>query len=183
MNGSPPNSAFDPAEELGPRTRRHDPVWAVGAPGRYVPGRREPAEMIEADQVHVRQKRAKTIDPPPVPVRAERLPIVNRVAPQLPCRAEVIGRHAHHKFGRQASSREKSSGFAQTSLESGETKNGRSPISLTSLSNARTLLALRLAGNQKLLEPYPVDLLSRVPRRASARAPGRRRTSSAGHSR
>ena len=52
---------------------------------RYVPGGRERAEMIQADQVHVSQQRAESVDPPGIAGPAMRLPVVDRVAPELPC--------------------------------------------------------------------------------------------------
>ncbi len=39
------------------------------------------------------ERRPHALDPPCVPVRRHRVPSVNRIAPQLPRRAEIVGRH------------------------------------------------------------------------------------------
>ena len=49
--------------------------------------------MIQADHVHVIQQRAKAVDPPAIPRSLERRPVVHGVAPELPLRAEIVGRH------------------------------------------------------------------------------------------
>ena len=46
--------------------------------------------MIEADRVDVCQQRACPVDPPPVAVDPERIPVIDRIAPALSVCAEVI---------------------------------------------------------------------------------------------
>ena len=67
-----------------------------GHSGRDTPIRHKPAKVVQPYQVHLRQRRAKTRHPPVVARLLEHLPVVERVAPQLPGLAEVIWRHARH---------------------------------------------------------------------------------------
>src|ERR1039457_322855 len=150
---------FDPAEEPGPRTRLPRPRLGRGNPGRYVPGRRKPAEVVETNQVHMRQKRAKALDAPAVPVLAERIPVVNGIAPQLPLRAEVFGRHASYKL--------RPAGLVQKKqLRVGPNIAGIGCNEKRQVANERHSLRMRvlfsllpLPGHQKLLEPEPVDVV------------------------
>src|SRR5207253_9847364 len=57
-----------------------------------VPGRRESAEVIEADRVDVREQGPDAVDAKAIAARGERVPIVDGVAPALSLRAEVVGR-------------------------------------------------------------------------------------------
>ena len=50
--------------------------------------------MIEAYDVHVSEQSAQPVNAPAIARPPEAFPIVNRIAPELPLRAEVIGRHA-----------------------------------------------------------------------------------------
>src|SRR5262245_36050720 len=50
-------------------------------------------EMIEANDVNVRQHRTRPIDPPAISACPKRAPVVDRIAPSLSLRAEVVGRH------------------------------------------------------------------------------------------
>src|SRR4029450_1580292 len=56
----------------------------------YMPRSGESAEMIETDRVDVCQQRPCPIDPPPIAIGAERIPVVDWIAPALSVRAEVI---------------------------------------------------------------------------------------------
>ena len=83
MSGSRPSSLAGGPEEIG--TGPGDPPALAGrrGAGRDVPGGREAAEVVEADQVHVGQQGAQAVDPPAVSRPAEGLPVVERVAPEL----------------------------------------------------------------------------------------------------
>ena len=59
-----------------------------------MPCGREAAKMIQADRVNVPQHGAHSVDPPEMVPRAQRVPVVDRIAPQLPLCAEVVRRHA-----------------------------------------------------------------------------------------
>src|SRR5262249_59776041 len=61
---------------------------------RNVPGSGEAAEVIEADRVDVREQGAHPVDAEAITARAKRVPVVDRIAPALPLRAEVVWRHA-----------------------------------------------------------------------------------------
>ena len=94
MNGRAPRLLLDGAEELGARASAPiGPLCAVDAPGWHVPGRREGAEMIQPNHVHVGQQRAQAVDAPAISAPTKRVPVVDGVAPELPFRAEVVGRH------------------------------------------------------------------------------------------
>ena len=49
--------------------------------------------MIEADRVDVSQQRAQAIEAPAVAVGGDGIPVVDRIAPPLSLRAEVVRRH------------------------------------------------------------------------------------------
>ena len=94
MNGRAPSSSLHRAEELGARTRH--PLAGLGRrrPGRYVPGGRERAEMIQANHVHVGQQGAQAVDAPAIAGPAQGVPVIDRVAPELSLGTEVVGWHA-----------------------------------------------------------------------------------------
>ncbi len=50
--------------------------------------------MIQPDHIHHFKCRAKSIQPPAVTVLGQRVPAINRIAPQLAGLAEIIRRHA-----------------------------------------------------------------------------------------
>src|SRR5205823_5862840 len=58
--------------------------------GGHFPGRFEATEVIDAHQVHQFQQMAEAGDPPRVAFGGHRLPVVQRVAPQLAAGAEVV---------------------------------------------------------------------------------------------
>src|SRR5206468_8852725 len=61
---------------------------------RHVPRGSESAEVIEADGVDVSQQGAQAVDAPAVATRGQRVPVVDRIAPPLSLRAEVVWRHS-----------------------------------------------------------------------------------------
>ena len=61
---------------------------------RHLPVRLEAAEVVEAHEVHEGEHGAEAVDPPRVAGAGERVPAVERVAPELAGGAEVVGRHA-----------------------------------------------------------------------------------------
>jgi len=80
-------------KKLGPWTGHPLPVPRAGLPHRHVPGRRETAKMIQPNHVDMRQQGPQTVDAPAITGTAKNIPVVNGIAPCLPIRAEVIGRH------------------------------------------------------------------------------------------
>src|SRR5262245_24095978 len=62
-----------------------------------MPGCGEAAEMIQANDVHVSQQRAQTGDAPAIPGLAKHIPVIYRITPKLPLRAEVVGRYSRNK--------------------------------------------------------------------------------------
>jgi hypothetical protein len=65
--------------------------------GRHMPGGGETAEMVQTHSVHMTQKRAQTIDTPPVAGATNSLPVIYRIAPELPRGAEIIRRNTRDK--------------------------------------------------------------------------------------
>jgi hypothetical protein len=130
MNGSGPALFALPGKSRRPGPAPIRPTEPL-EPCRNVPRGREPKEVIQANQVHVRQEGTHAVDAPSITSRTKDIPVVNGVTPQLSLRAEIVGGNPATKRGRRRSSNWNNSGLAQTSLESGETKNGRSPIKLT----------------------------------------------------
>src|SRR5262249_32650673 len=48
-------------------------------------------EMIQADEIDMRQPCTQAVQPPTVAGSAQCIPIINRIAPELPRSAEVVG--------------------------------------------------------------------------------------------
>ena len=59
-----------------------------------MPGRRESAEVIEADRVDVREQGPDAVDAKAIAARGKRVPVVDGIAPELPLGAEIVRRHA-----------------------------------------------------------------------------------------
>ena len=158
------------------RARTRHPLAGLGGrcSGRYMPRGAEPAEMIETNHIHKSEKRAEAIDAPAITALPQDFPVIDGVPPELSLRTEVIRRHAGDKVGRRCSSSRKSSGFAQTSLESGETKKGKLPIRRTLLPD-RIHEALALAEQQELSEANLLDFARQLTP-GPAKAAGSRRT-------
>ena len=81
------------AEEVGARARHPLAGLRRRRPGRYVPRRRESSEVIQTDRVDVSQQGAQAVDAPAVAARGKRVPVIDRIAPALSLRAEVVRRH------------------------------------------------------------------------------------------
>src|SRR5271170_568207 len=59
-----------------------------------VPGGRKPAEVIQTNRIHVSKQSPQPVDGPPITSGAKRVPVVNRIPPQLSLCAEIVGRDA-----------------------------------------------------------------------------------------
>ena len=77
-----------PLDPLAHLRRRH--------PKRNLPIGFKAAKVIEPRDVHHRQRRAEALDPPRIIISLQHIPAIQRVAPQLTGRAEIIRRHARH---------------------------------------------------------------------------------------
>src|SRR5690606_27296263 len=75
------------------RTRYPATVGRDLAAGQDLPVGREPAKMIDADDVGERELATDPGDPPGVAVPGHRLPVVERVAPALAGLREEVRRH------------------------------------------------------------------------------------------
>src|SRR5580658_2359140 len=80
-------------KKAGRRTRHPLPGLSRWRSGWDVPRSREPAEVIQANHIDMSQQSTQPIDAPPITGRTHGIPVVNRIAPQLTLRAEVIGRN------------------------------------------------------------------------------------------
>ena len=97
MNGKPPNSPGCSCEKVRPRT-----LYPLARLGRWrtrghVPGGRKSAEVIQPNRIHVSKQGTHAINRPPIAGCAKRVPVVNRISPQLSLRAEVVRRDSGHK--------------------------------------------------------------------------------------
>lgn len=54
----------------------------------------ESPKMIQTNSIHMREERAQPIDRSSIPRGTQRIPVINRVAPQLTLRAEIVRRDA-----------------------------------------------------------------------------------------
>ena len=81
-------------EERATRAGAPRPVDRRRRPGRDVPGAGEADEVVDADEVDLGEHPAQAIDPPAEPVGGHGLPAVERIAPELSGRAEIVGRDA-----------------------------------------------------------------------------------------
>src|SRR5262249_54056263 len=75
-------------EEIRARTRHPLADLRRERAGRDMPGCRECSEVIEADRLDVGQQGAQSVEAPAVTARAQRLPVIDRIAPALSARAE-----------------------------------------------------------------------------------------------
>src|SRR5579864_8338888 len=53
--------------------------------------------MIQANHIHMGKKAAQPVNPPAIPRGTKCLPVVDGIAPQLPLRAEIVGRNTGNK--------------------------------------------------------------------------------------
>src|ERR1700729_3784448 len=81
-------------KKAGSRTRYPLPGLSRCRTGWNVPRSREPAEVIQANHIDVSQQSTQPIDAPSITSRTQGIPVVNRIAPQLTLRAEIIGRNS-----------------------------------------------------------------------------------------
>src|ERR1700691_4600260 len=81
-------------KKAGSRTRHPLPGLSRWRSRWNVPRSREPAEVIHANDIDVGQQSTQPIDAPSIARRTQGIPVVNRIAPQLALRAEIIGRNS-----------------------------------------------------------------------------------------
>src|SRR6185312_573470 len=62
----------------------------------HFPIRLEPAKVVEPYHIHDIERCPQSLDPPGVAILRDAIPPVNRIAPQLARRAEIIGRNTGH---------------------------------------------------------------------------------------
>src|SRR5439155_752983 len=84
---------FERVEEVRGGPLYPDPGLGGRAAERDVPSRLESAEVVESHQVDLAERGPQSRDPPRIVLGLERGPIVERIAPELAGRAEIIRRH------------------------------------------------------------------------------------------
>ena len=84
----------DGVEQLAPGPWPPDALSGRRGAGRHGPVRDEAAEVVDAGQVDELERAAEALDPPAVAGRAQRRPVVERVAPELALVGERVRRHA-----------------------------------------------------------------------------------------
>ena len=114
--GSSPNSSCQRLEQLHSRTLDPGAVHRRRLARRNLEVRLEAAEVVDAHHVEEPQHAAHPRHPPPEALRPQPLPAIDRIAPQLPGRAEVIRRNAlRPSRGLPRSSSQKNCGAVHTS--------------------------------------------------------------------
>jgi hypothetical protein len=84
-------------EEFGARSGHPLARLRRRGTGRHVPRGSENPEVVQAHNVHIMQRRAHTIDAPAVVGSANNSPVIDRIAPELPCGAEIVWRDTRDK--------------------------------------------------------------------------------------
>src|ERR1700688_425004 len=81
-------------EKTGAWTGHPLPGLSGWRSGGNMPRGCESTEVIQPNYVCVSQQNAQPIDAPAITNRTKGVPVVNRIAPQLSLRAEIVGRNA-----------------------------------------------------------------------------------------
>ena len=162
MNGRLPNSRWTALKNSAPGTRH--PLATLGGrrAGRYVPGRRKAAEVIEPNHVHVSQQSPQAVDAPAIAGLAKRLPIVNRIAPELSLSAEVVGRHSGDEARPVLVRRAETVPGWPRHRSNPEKRKMAGRRSGARLWRARSPSGVRLAEQQKLRKANLIDLAASV---------------------
>ena len=101
MKGSLPRATLQRLEEAFVRACDPAAVDRGRLVGRNLPVGFEAAEVIDANDVAGLDRPAHALDPPVVTARAQRVPVVQRIAPALSGLAEGVRRNAGDDFRRQ----------------------------------------------------------------------------------
>jgi 3-hydroxyisobutyrate dehydrogenase-like beta-hydroxyacid dehydrogenase len=94
VNAGPATDAV--IDEFAPLLEDGDMIIDGGNAHFHDTRRREAAEMIQADHIHVDQRRAYAVDVPLVAALAKSLPVIGGIAPEASQRIEAIRRGARH---------------------------------------------------------------------------------------
>src|SRR5437762_14360770 len=89
---------FQPVEEIISGTVNPAAIDCGRLAGRNLPELGEPAKVVQTDVVAGLGGPAEALQPPTIAVGANRIPVVEGIAPALACGAEVIRRHAGDDF-------------------------------------------------------------------------------------
>ncbi len=93
-SGRSPCAARSAVSSCCPRPCRHRPVLRRRRARGDLPVRLERTEVIDPHQIEPAQLRPQPVEPPAEAVSLHRVPVVQRIAPQLAVGVEVVGRHA-----------------------------------------------------------------------------------------
>ena len=94
IGSSPEGGLRSASKKAAPGPLHPPPVDRGLRVPRHLPVRLEAAEVVEPHEVDEREHGAEAVDPPGVAGARERVPAVERVAPELAGGAEVVGRDA-----------------------------------------------------------------------------------------
>ena len=137
---------------------------AVSAPGRDRPVAREAAEVVEAEELRQAEVRPDALDPPVEAVLLEDVPAVERVPPELPRLAEVVGRDARRPApGRPPRPARRSPGATRRRRCRARRRSGCRRGSGCPRACAAVLHAVPLPEEEELEEDVPGDLVGQLP--------------------
>jgi len=89
----PPHFTPDRLEETCPRALHPLTGLCSLGPCWHMPRSRKTPEVIETNHVYMSQECTYSIDAPPVTGRTKRIPVIDRITPELSLGAKVIGRN------------------------------------------------------------------------------------------
>src|SRR5215472_4963850 len=146
-------------EELGAGARHPLAGLRRRCARRHVPRGGETAEMVQAHSVDVMQKRTQTIDTPAVPGATNSLPIIDRIAPELPGGAEIIGRDTRDKTWPILRVEQEQLGVGPDIARVGGHEKGQVADEVQTSSAGVLLQALHLSEQEELGKPNLIDLV------------------------
>ena len=122
-----------------------------------MPGRRESAEMVQSNQVDMSQQCPHAIDAPAVTRAAKRIPVIDRIAPKLSVRAEVIGRHAGDELRPALFGQKEDVGVRPDIAGIGRHEEGQVTDEADAVCPRVRFQSLALTEDQELHEAGPID--------------------------
>ena len=158
--------AADRFEEIGARTTHPGSGLGCRRSRGNLPGGNKTAEVIEPDNVDEFQQSAQAIEAPAVPGAFQRLPVVNRIAPKLSLRREIIRRYARDKTCAAAGVEVEEFGIRPNVARVGGDEKRQIANDSQALAPRIFLKPPGLAEKQELRESDLIDLILQFPPRA-----------------
>src|ERR1700757_2514125 len=146
-------------KEIGARTLY--PLSRLGAccAGGNVPSGREAAEVIQPNRIYVGEQGTYSIDRPAITRRTQRVPVVNRIPPQLSLRAEIVRRNACQEARPAILIKQEQFGVSPDITGIRRYKEWQIADESHALGMCKVLELISLAKQQKLRKPDLVDLI------------------------